>query len=65
MRLIMRAPTMEEPIMARKKRTPTQHSQVQRDLRSPLYRMQVVKDKTRYNRKRDKTVRSEDFRKTA
>lgn len=51
--------------MARKKRTPTQNSQVERDLRSPLYRMQVVKDKTRYNRKRDKAVRSEDFRKAA
>lgn len=51
--------------MARKKRTPTHHSQVQRDLRSPLYQMRVVKEKTRYNRKRDKTVRSEDFRKAA
>ncbi|WP_203142356.1 hypothetical protein [Marinobacter mangrovi] len=51
--------------MARKKRTPTQHSQVERDLRSPLYRMQVVKDKSRYNRKRDKAVRSEEFRKAA
>ncbi|WP_168203203.1 hypothetical protein [Marinobacter fonticola] len=51
--------------MARKKRTPTQHNQVQRDLRSPLYRLQVVKDKTRYNRKRAKIVRSEDFRKAA
>lgn len=51
--------------MSRKQRTPTQHSQVQRDLRSPLYRMQVVADKSRYNRKRDKQVRSEDFRKAA
>lgn len=51
--------------MSRKKRTPTQHSQVQRDLRSPLYQMRVVADKSRYNRKRDKRVRSEDFRKAA
>lgn len=51
--------------MARKKRTPTKESQLQRDLRSPLYRMQVVADKTRYNRKRDKTMKSEDFRKAA
>ena len=51
--------------MAHRKRKPTQHSQLQRDLRSPLYRQQVVADKRHYNRKRDKTVRCEDFRKAA
>ncbi|MFE8071130.1 hypothetical protein QQM79_08725 [Marinobacteraceae bacterium S3BR75-40.1] len=51
--------------MSRSKRKPTQHSQVQRDLHSPLYRMRVVKDKSKYSRKRDKAVRSEDFRKAA
>lgn len=51
--------------MAKKKRMPTNESQLKRDLRSPLYRMQVVADKTRYNRKRNKAVKSEDFRKAA
>ncbi|WP_339800152.1 hypothetical protein [uncultured Marinobacter sp.] len=51
--------------MAKARAKPTQHSAVQRDLRTPKYQMRVVEDKSRYNRKRDKTVRSEDFRKAA
>lgn len=51
--------------MAKTRAKPTQHSAVHRDLRTPKYQMRVVEDKSRYNRKRDKTVRSEDFRKAA
>lgn len=51
--------------MAKKRPKPTQHSAVQRDLRTPKYQMRVVEDKTRYKRQRDKMVRSEDFRKAA
>ena len=51
--------------MSQRKRKPTQHSQVQRELRTPKYRQRVVEDKTKYSRKRDKAVRSEDFRKAA
>ena len=51
--------------MARKRAKATQHSAVQRDLRSPKYQMRVVEDKTKYKRSRDKTVRSEGFRKAA
>ncbi|MFL1467795.1 hypothetical protein [Marinobacter sp. HN1S83] len=51
--------------MARKRAKPTQHSAVQRELRTPKYHMRVVEDKSKYKRKRDKTVRIEDFRKAA
>ena len=49
--------------MARKRAKATQHSAVQRELRTPKYQMRVVEDKTKYKRSRDKTVRSEGFRK--
>ena len=51
--------------MAKRQRQATAHSAVRRDLRSPKYRMQVVEDKSQYNRKRDKKVRMEDFQKAA
>lgn len=51
--------------MAKKKRQPTQRSQVERELRTPKYRLRVVSDKTQYDRQRDKKVRSEDFQKAA
>ncbi|MDR9425163.1 MAG: hypothetical protein ACQEW7_14600 [Pseudomonadota bacterium] len=51
--------------MARKRAKATQHSAVQRELRTPKYQMRVVEDKTRYKRTRDKAVRREDFRKAA
>lgn len=51
--------------MAKKKAVLTKHSAVQRDLKTPKYRMRVVEDKTRYRRNRDKSVRMEDFRKAA
>ena len=51
--------------MAKKKAVPTKHSAVQRDLKTPKYRMRVAEDKTRYRRNRDKSVRMEDFRKAA
>ncbi len=51
--------------MAKKKARPTQHSAVQRDLRTPKYQMRVVEDKTKYRRNRDKAVSIGDFRKAA
>lgn len=54
--------------MARKRRKtpePTHHSAVRRDLRTPKFRMQVVPDKRRYNRKRDKPVKLEGWPKAA
>lgn len=51
--------------MAKKQAKATQHSAVQRELRTPKYQMRVVEDKSKYKRKRDKTVRMEDFRKAA
>ncbi|MHA7880491.1 MAG: hypothetical protein ACX931_11905 [Saccharospirillum sp.] len=51
--------------MARKQPTKTQHSQVRRELRTPKYRLRVVEDKTRYNRKRQKPVNVEGYRKAA
>lgn len=51
--------------MARKQAKAIQHSAVQRELRTPKYQMRVVEDKSKYKRKRDKTVRMEDFRKAA
>lgn len=51
--------------MSKNQKTSTQHSQVRRDLRSPKYRMRVVEDKTRYNRKRLKNASSEPYRKAA
>lgn len=51
--------------MAKKRAKPTQESAIKRELKTPKYQMRVVEDKTRYKRKRDKTVRSEDFRKAA
>ncbi|HEY9120348.1 MAG TPA: hypothetical protein VIN33_11365 [Marinobacter sp.] len=51
--------------MAKKRAKPTQHSAVQRELKTPKYQMRVVEDKSKYKRKRDKTVRIEDFRKAA
>jgi len=52
-------------IMARKRSKATQHSAVQRELRTPKYQMRVVEDKTKYKRSRNKTVQREDFRKAA
>ncbi|AMQ88532.1 hypothetical protein J122_8 [Marinobacter excellens LAMA 842] len=54
-----------ETEMARKKAKATQHSAVQRELRTPKYQMRVVEDKTKYKRNRDKAVRMEGFRKAA
>lgn len=51
--------------MAKRRAQPTQHSAVRRELRTPKYQLRIVEDKTRYNRKRDKQARSEDFRKAA
>ncbi|MDF0749609.1 hypothetical protein NLU14_05120 [Marinobacter sp. 71-i] len=51
--------------MAKKRAKPTQHSTVQRELKTPKYQMRVVEDKSKYKRKRDKAVRIEDFRKAA
>ena len=51
--------------MAKRRAKPTQHSAVQRDLRTPKFQMRVVEDKTKYKRTRDNKVRSEDFRKVA
>ncbi|MFY0665946.1 MAG: hypothetical protein JXQ97_15090 [Natronospirillum sp.] len=51
--------------MSKKKRQPTQHSQVERELRTPKYRLRVVSDKTQYDRKRDKKPSAEDFQKAA
>ena len=51
--------------MARKKRQTTRHSGVQRDLRTPKYRLQVVPDKRHYDRKKHKAVRLEDCPKAA
>lgn len=51
--------------MAKRRAKPTQHSAVQRDLRTPKYQMRVVEGKNRYKRSRDKQVRAEDFRKAA
>lgn len=51
--------------MAKKKAIPTKDSAVQRDLKTPKYRMRVVEDKSKYRRNRDKSVRIEDFRKAA
>lgn len=51
--------------MAKKRAKPTQHSAVQRDLKTPKYQMRVVEDKNKYKRKRDKAVRIEDFHKAA
>ena len=45
--------------------TPTAESAVKRDLRSPKYRMRVVSNKTRYDRKKHKKVRLEDCPKAA
>ena len=52
---------------ARKRRqpAPTQHSAVQRELRTPKYRMRVVEDKRRYKRQRDKPVKLEGWPKAA
>src|SRR5690554_3887246 len=54
-----------ELTMAKKRAKPTQHSAVQRELRTPKYQMRVVEDKRKYSRNRDKSVRMEDFRKAA
>ncbi|MDO6443098.1 MULTISPECIES: hypothetical protein [unclassified Marinobacter] len=51
--------------MAKRKAKPTKHSAVQRDLKTPKYQMRVVEDKSKYSRRRDKSVRMEDFRKAA
>lgn len=51
--------------MAKRRAKPTQHSAIQRELRTPKFQMRVVEDKTRYRRTRDKKIRSEDFRKAA
>tara|TARA_R110001592_G_scaffold134538_2_gene350304 strand:- start:561 stop:770 length:210 start_codon:yes stop_codon:yes gene_type:complete len=51
--------------MTKKKAKPTEHSAVQRELRTPKYQMRVVEDKSKYRRNRDKSVRMEDFRKAA
>ncbi|WP_298449154.1 hypothetical protein [uncultured Marinobacter sp.] len=51
--------------MAKKKVSPTKHSAVQRELKTPKYQMRVVEDKSKYRRSRDKNVRMEDFRKAA
>lgn len=37
--------------MSHKKRKPTKDNAIQRELFTPLYRMRVEKDKTKYNRK--------------
>lgn len=49
--------------MAKTKRSATAESAVRRDLRTPLYRMRVARDKTKYDRKRDKRSFKEGFRK--
>lgn len=49
--------------MAKAKCSATAESAVKRDLRTPLYRMRVAKDKTKYDRKRDKRSFKEGFRK--
>jgi hypothetical protein len=49
--------------MAKAKRKATAESAVRRDLRTPLYRMRVTKDRTKYNRKALKRVGAEGFRK--
>lgn len=51
--------------MAKRRARPTQHSAVQRELRTPKYQLRVVEDKTKYKRSRDKQARIEDFRKAA
>ncbi|SFR57696.1 hypothetical protein SAMN05216203_1528 [Marinobacter daqiaonensis] len=51
--------------MAKKRAKPTNHSAVQRDLRTPKYQMRIVEDRTKYKRSRDGQARSEDFRKAA
>jgi len=51
--------------MAKKKGRPTAESAVQRDLRTPKYRMRVVEDKSKYNRKKHKRVSMEGFPKAA
>ena len=48
-----------------KQKTATQESSVKRDLRSPKYRMRVVKDKTKYDRKRVKRSGMESYQKAA
>jgi hypothetical protein len=56
----------EDCIMAKNtKRSATNESAVKRDLRTPLYRMRVVKDKTKYNRKRMDRASSESSLKVA
>lgn len=45
------------------KRKATAESAVKRDLRTPLYRMRVTKDRTKYDRKALKRVSVEGFRK--
>ncbi|WP_404361940.1 hypothetical protein [Marinobacter sp.] len=50
--------------MAKPRRKPTQHSAVQRDLRTPKYRVRIVEDKTKYKRARNKNLSREVFRKT-
>lgn len=49
--------------MARKRRNraATQESTVKRELRTPKYRMQVVEDKRRYDRKKHKRVSLESW----
>jgi len=47
------------------KNSPTNESAVKRDLRSPKYRMRVVKDKTKYDRKSMKRSGMESYQKAA
>ena len=50
----------------RKKRAQaTAHSAVRRDLRTEKYRMRVVTDKTKYNRKKNRKIRVQDCPKAA
>ncbi|MCR8916268.1 hypothetical protein FDP08_09265 [Marinobacter panjinensis] len=58
-------PARELSSMAKKRAKPTQHSAIQRELKTPKYQMRVVEDKSKYKRKRDKVVQIEDFRKAA
>lgn len=51
--------------MAKRRARPTNHSAVQRDLRTPKFQMRVVENKTKYKRSRDRKVGAEDFRKAA
>ena len=48
-----------------KQKSSTQESAVKRDLRSPKYRMRVVKDKTKYDRQRMKRSGMESYQKAA